>query len=536
MFNTEAPLNDSEFNKFRKLIYEIAGISLSDRKRELVKSRLARRLRAHDLSSYADYYELLRDPQRSAGEIENFTNALTTNKTEFFREAHHFDYLRNELFPTLRQATLAGREKKLRIWCAASSTGQEPYTLAMTILDYFGPQSDWDLRLLASDIDTQVLATAMAGLYNESDMEGISNGLRTKHFLRETRGDDPTWRAKPELKQLITFRQINLNDANWPINTVFDAIFCRNVMIYFDHQTQVRLVERFAQYLVPGGLLVIGHSESLFSITDQFESIGDTIYKLKAGVTPSPRRTAHPVVANVASAKPVPTKPSTVKTTTPSPIAVQRIGTPLKMQHMARVPASAVGATRADEGESLSLPTRVLVVGEYEAAREECLLQTVLGSCVSACLYDPTNRLGGMNHFMLPEALERDEVSATYGVHAMELLINAIMKLGGSRRHLIAKVFGGARVIQNFKHSVDVGQRNVDFVKAFLQTEGIPIVAEHVLGQFGRRVKLIPTTGKVYVKLLNQTQSIDADAEQRADGQRAWAASQAGVDSKVTLF
>ena len=545
MFNAETPLNDGEFHKFRKLIYEIAGISLSDRKRELVKSRLARRLRFYDLTSYGEYYDLLCDPKRSNGEIEHFINALTTNKTEFFRESHHFDYLRNTLFPALRQATLSGREKKVRIWCAASSTGQEPYTLAMTMLDYFGPSSDWDLRLLASDIDTQVLATASEGIYPESEMEGLSPALQKKHFIRESRGNDPTWRAKPELRKLITFRQLNLIEPNWPIRIQFDAIFCRNVMIYFDQSTQSKLVERFSEYLVPEGMLFIGHSESLFSISDQFDSLGDTIYKAKPSTTSQQRQ--KPVVRPVTNAlKPavtpnptttVPTKAATATAPTP-PAAVPRGRTRVtnstsNHQHMSPVPRSSKEVT---SDQPLVLPNKVLVVGEYEASREECILQTALGSCVAACLFDPSQQLGGMNHFMLPEALDGEEHgSATYGVHAMELLINAIMKLGGNRRHLIAKIFGGARVVEGRSQSWDVGQRNVDFVKRFLDTEKIPIAAEHVLGDNGRRVKFIPTTGKVFVSLLDRLASISTEEEERADGRTAWLKSEKNK-SPATIF
>ena len=182
------------------------------------------------------------------------------------------------------------------------------------------------------------------------------------------------------------------------------------------------------------------------------------------------------------------------------------------------------------------LTTKVLVVGEYEASREECMLQTVLGSCVAACLYDEHERLGGINHFMLPEPTDRDKTCATFGVHAMELLINAIMKLGGSRRHMVAKIFGGAKVVENFDHSGDVGKRNVEFVKQFLRTENIPIVAEHVLGDKGRRVKFIPTTGKVFVSLLDRVTSVSADKEERAGGRLIWERTQSATQRSVTLF
>ncbi len=404
--------------------------------------------------------------------------------------------------------------------------------------------------MLASDIDTQVLATATAGVYPESEMDGLTSSMRTKYFVRESRGIDPAWRAKDEVKQLITFRQLNLNHPDWPINIQFDAIFCRNVMIYFDQPTQTRLVNRFAEYLVPNGLLVIGHSESLFSITDQFDSLGDTIYKIKAGAasqrksTPSTAKTTAAPSATAKSTvgpalKHVVAKPSFKSSAKPVPsdlsrpvpatkiLATRVTNSTSNLQHVARVPGT--------PDQPQMLPTKVLVVGEYEASREECMLQTVLGSCVAACLYDPTGRLGGLNHFMLPEATDSDKVCATFGVHAMELLINAIMKLGGNRRQLIAKIFGGARVIDHLEHT-DVGRRNVEFVKKFLETERIPIVAEHVLGENGRRIKFIPTTGKVYVNLLDRMASISTDKEERAGSLLLWEQSQSATQRSVTMF
>ncbi len=282
---------------------------------------------------------------------------------------------------------------------------------------------------------------------------------------------------------------------------------------------------------MPDGLLVIGHSESLFSITDQFESLGDTIYKIKSSAATGRRSPP-----SAPAAKPQPT----VVSSPPKPAAKPRLerkpiervtNSTSDAGHFVRVPGS--NKSPEDRADQVVLPSKVLVVGEYMASREETLLQTVLGSCVAACLIDPSNRLGGMNHFMLPESLDGDKVCATYGVHAMELLINAIMKLGGNRQKLVAKIFGGARVVENLSHSWDVGKRNVEFVKKFLDTERIPIVAEHVLGNCGRRVKLIPTSGKVFVNLLDRVASISAENEERAGGKQAFERTRSAVHSPL---
>jgi chemotaxis protein methyltransferase CheR len=181
MVANEANLSEREFKAFQKLIYDLAGISLADTKQIMVQGRLSKRLRALDISSYREYYERLCSKQ-AGDEVERFINALTTNKTDFFREAHHFDYLTNTIFPKLAARAERTGSKKIRIWCSASSTGEEPYTIAMTIREYFGAQSDWDIRVLASDIDTDVLKTAQEGWYVDDRFDELPNALKKKYF------------------------------------------------------------------------------------------------------------------------------------------------------------------------------------------------------------------------------------------------------------------------------------------------------------------------------------------------------------------
>jgi chemotaxis protein methyltransferase CheR len=265
----------ADFERVRRLIHGRAGISLNDDKANMVYSRLARRLRALGLPSFSDYLgRLENDRAFDAGEGQEFVNALTTNLTSFFREPHHF--------PALAQFLRGQPEPRaLRLWCAAASTGEEPYSIAMTMVEALGPATA--ARLLATDIDTQVLATAGRGVYKLEAARQCGDERLRRHFLRGTGPNEGLVRAKPELGRLIQFAPLNLLDAGWPALRRFaatlDAIFCRNVMIYFDRSTQHRILGRFAEVLRPGGLLFIGHSENFTDQREHFALRGKTIYE-----------------------------------------------------------------------------------------------------------------------------------------------------------------------------------------------------------------------------------------------------------------
>ncbi|MBC7778613.1 MAG: chemotaxis protein CheR [Proteobacteria bacterium] len=258
------------FAKIRQLIYDHAGIQLNDGKMEMVYSRLARRLRANGLVRFGDYLGLL--DNRQGTEWEAFTNALTTNLTSFFREAHHFD----DLAQLIRRVQV---QREVKLWCAAASTGEEPYSMAMTAIEACGSMTP-RVRILASDVDTSVLATAQAGIYGIDRVERLSTE-RTRRFVHRGSGTkEGLVRMRPELSALIRFQQINLLDAKYPVSGPFDAIFCRNVMIYFDKQTQYRILQRFAPLLHPDGLLFAGHSENFHHAVDLFRLRGKTVYQL----------------------------------------------------------------------------------------------------------------------------------------------------------------------------------------------------------------------------------------------------------------
>ncbi|MBP9714255.1 MAG: chemotaxis protein CheR [Sterolibacterium sp.] len=265
----------ADFERVRKLIYQHAGISLAPIKQNMVYSRLARRLRARNLTSFADYLALLErgDP----AELEVFVNALTTNLTSFFREAHHFEILGKHL---LKIAGQASSSQPLRIWCAAASTGEEPYTLAITACEAFNTLTP-PVTILASDIDTQVLTTARQGIYPLDRVEKLSREQLRSFFLKGTGQQEGLARARPELQKLVSFTRVNLLDDHWPnVPGPFDVIFCRNVMIYFDKPTQRRILQKFAPLLRDDGLLFAGHSESFMHAADLFHSLGRTVYEL----------------------------------------------------------------------------------------------------------------------------------------------------------------------------------------------------------------------------------------------------------------
>ncbi|MCL7461889.1 CheR family methyltransferase [Pseudomonas sp. NW5] len=265
-------LTDADFNRICQLIYERAGIVLADNKREMVYSRLAKRLRLHGISHFGDYLDrLARQP--AAREWEAFTNALTTNLTAFFREAHHF--------PLLAQH-IAGRNEPVRVWCAAASTGEEPYSIAMTLLETL-PSSVASLsQVVATDIDTEALSKAKMGIYPLKQVLEVGEERARRFFLRGSGDRVGLARIRPEVAKLVDFRQLNLHSPRWDINGPFDVIFCRNIMIYFDKPSQTQILKRFVSYIKPDGLLITGHSENFTYLTEDFKLRGQTVYTLAA--------------------------------------------------------------------------------------------------------------------------------------------------------------------------------------------------------------------------------------------------------------
>lgn len=260
-------MTDKDFSFLSTLIKERAGIVINPNKRSMLYSRLVRRVRELRLDSFASYCSALQSAKADQ-ELPELINAVTTNLTRFFREPHHFEHLRDvALQEAMQQALTPGSPKRLRLWSAGCSSGEEPYSIALTLLESGLPLSLWDAKILATDLDSNMLATASAGQYDLShdSTRDLPVALRDKYFTVSQQQAE----AKHELKRLITFRQLNLLHA-WPMQGSFDVIFCRNVLIYFDKPTQKNLLERFAKLLRPGGFLYIGHSENTQHLTEYF--------------------------------------------------------------------------------------------------------------------------------------------------------------------------------------------------------------------------------------------------------------------------
>ncbi len=259
-----------DFERVRALIYQRAGISLAESKQEMVYSRLARRLRATGIVSFGRYLDDL-EAGRLGEEWESFTNALTTNLTSFFREAHHF--------PLLADYLKGAREQPITIWCSASSTGEEPYSIAMTACEAFNSLTP-PVQIIATDIDTNVLATAEHGVYGIERLDKMSPERAKRFFLRGKGDQEGMVRVRPELRKLITFKHLNLLADKWPLTGHFDIIFCRNVMIYFDKGTQRKILTRFVPLMKPHALLFAGHSENFLYVSDALKLRGKTVYEL----------------------------------------------------------------------------------------------------------------------------------------------------------------------------------------------------------------------------------------------------------------
>ncbi len=271
-------LGEQEFAFIRTVVEKNAGIILNGTKKQLVQGRLARRIRELGLSTFAEYCDVIRNggPEELVGLI----NAITTNVTSFFRENHHFEALASVMLPEAMGRN--ERTRRLRIWSAACSSGEEPYSIAMTAAEYLANAKGWDFKILATDIDSDILAAAAKGEYPTERLQGVSDERRQRWFVNGVGARAGQVRIKPELQTMITFRNLNLL-GEWPMHGPFDVIFCRNVMIYFDQPTRERLLMRYANLLADGGYLCLGHSESIHLQHAHFKLVGRTIYRKTGG-------------------------------------------------------------------------------------------------------------------------------------------------------------------------------------------------------------------------------------------------------------
>ncbi len=273
--DSASSLSDNDFDFICQFAYQQAGIVLNENKREMVYRRFARIIRERKLNSFAQYCQLLRDNPEQ--EQRYFINAITTNLTSFFREQHHFDYLAEHEIPKILVEN--AKKKRIRVWSSASSTGEEPYSIAITFAETMKDKiNHWDVKILATDIDCNVLNTGKEGIYEYRKIAGLPENYIKKYFVKLAQSKKDKYQVHKNIQKLITFKQLNLLHQ-WPMKGPFDIIFCRNVIIYFDKKTQQELFERYNKMLKPGGLLILGHSENLGTYQQYFDNVGRTIFR-----------------------------------------------------------------------------------------------------------------------------------------------------------------------------------------------------------------------------------------------------------------
>lgn len=279
MFTDQVKMSEREFTKFRRFIYEKCAINLSPLKKTMLNSRLNRRLRACNLYSFKEYYNYLTSPEGEKKELVFMINEVSTNKTDFFREADHFNYLTGQLLPELSEK-LRTSGRVFRVWSAGCSSGEEPYTLAMVLSEYQKKNSWLNFAITATDISTKVLAVAEKGIYNDDRLTTVPAYHRTRYMMRGKGQMKGCHKIVPELRKKITFKRLNFLEKNFGFSrTPFDLILCRNVIIYFDRGTQLSLFNKFHQHLAPGGSIFIGHSETMPGLEDKFVRVHSAVYK-----------------------------------------------------------------------------------------------------------------------------------------------------------------------------------------------------------------------------------------------------------------
>ena len=272
MDDREFQFTDNDFARVKKVVYDFAGIDLNESKKNLVYNRLAKRIRFLSQSSFHEYLNYV--DQQGEEEFVHLINAITTNLTFFFRENHHFEFLAETAIPRIIERNQS--TKKIRIWSAGCSTGEEPYSIAIVLKEVAPP--GWDVKVIATDLDSNVVETGRRGVYKIDRLKGVTDARKKRWFLKGSGSNEGNVRVKSELQEIIEFGQLNLMN-DWPIRDSIDIIFCRNVVIYFDKETQARLFDRYAERLPMGGHLFIGHSESLYKVCDRFNLLGKTIYE-----------------------------------------------------------------------------------------------------------------------------------------------------------------------------------------------------------------------------------------------------------------
>ena len=273
-------ISNKSFNRLREIVYRESGISLGDQKKVMLSTRISKRMRATDTSTYEEYIDFISDPSARGNELIFMIDAVTTNKTDFFREDHHFEFLTHTLLPRLKISRGISPENPLRIWSAGCSSGEEPYTIAFVLSEFFSGEPNL-FNITATDLSTKVLNKAVRAIYSKNAVQDIPKQIRFKYMMRGAGEWSDYWRVRPEIRRTVTFGRLNFIDNNYGFKNLFDIVFHRNVMIYFDRETRTSNLAKISRNLVDDGYLFIGHSETLHQITNEFKLEAQTIYRKK---------------------------------------------------------------------------------------------------------------------------------------------------------------------------------------------------------------------------------------------------------------
>lgn len=477
-------LSDVEFARLAKLVHRTSGIVLDESRRAHITGRLAKRVSARGLSSVRAYLHLFEGDSPDATELRQLINCVTTNKTSFFREAHQFAFLHRDIQARRDAILRSNGPRRMRLWSAGCSTGEEAYSIAMTVADALGSElPSWDIRVIGTDIDTNVLAVAQKGVYSQEQMTDVPPSSRK--YFQEVEGDHGhAWQVKPEIRGMISFRQLNLVADHWLISGPLDYLFCRNVTIYFDRATRETLYERFAALLREGGHLFAGHAESFSCILHHFRLLSGTIYAREASAALDETRISGTMLAAA------PVDAHDHRPHDHEPRAHEQ-------------PASGVVRVARPWG---SAPEFAIEAGGAYASKAPMVIKTVLGSSVAVCLFDPVLRVGGMNHFTLP-GTGPEATRQRWGAQAMKHLVDQLVSLGAARDRLVAKLAGGCTLLPAHGDERSVPEQTVRFAEEYLKAHSIPVLSKLVGGTAGLEFRFRTDTGAAFACPLGEEET-----------------------------
>ncbi len=440
------PMSDKTFYRFSQFIHTELGIKMPDTKKTMLQARLQKRLWKLEMSSFDDYCDYLFSHEGMEYELQHMINVVTTNKTEFFREPKHYDYLAEQALPKLIEQR--GSQDVFTVWCAGSSTGEEPYSLAMVLNEFAERYADFQYLILATDISSRVLDHAKVGIYDEERAESVPMTLRKKYLLRSKSNDTGLVRVVPELRSRIRFRRLNFMDRNFGLREQMDIVFCRNVIIYFDRPTQEGVLNRICSYLKPGGYLFTGHSETLNGMKLPLSPVSHTVYR-----------------------------------------------------H--------IDASRQGHKE---LPIVYLKPAEICITDTPSVVRTVLGSCLAITMFHSRLNISAICHALLPEPDVQDADNDAppntlkYITLVIPEMLARLKEYGIALEELEVKMFGGADLLTNRKernvNQQPVGRLNVLKAHAVLESYGLTVRGSDVGGNLGRKIFLYTHTGEVLLKRL----------------------------------